>query len=52
LQVWRDYLRFACLAWRDEIFKIDGIAGALRGRAWLVGLLFTTWLIITTSLPF
>ena len=35
--VWRDYLRFACLAWRDGIFKLDGIEGALRGRAWLLG---------------
>eukprot|EP01079_Euglenida_sp_SAG-EU17-18_P003235 gene3235-621_t len=32
--VWRDYVRFATLAWGNQIFKRDGIGGALRGITW------------------
>jgi len=54
--VWRDYLRFACLAWRNEIFKRDGIGGLLRGRAWRdngeATTLLRRWVDGTTGFPF
>ena len=54
--VWRDYLRFAALAWGKELFAVDGISGALRGRQWLGGgeatALLQRWADGKTGYPF
>ena len=54
--VWRDYLRFAALAWGKELFAVDGIGGALRGRQWLGGgeakALLRRWAEGKTGYPF
>lgn len=54
--MWRDYLRFAALAWGDELFKIDGIGNGLRGREWVSGATarerLRRWVEGTTGFPF
>lgn len=51
--IWRDYLRFGGLGWRDQLFKLGGIRGELKGIPWDQDRAkFDLWVAGKTGYPF